>query len=164
MSKSSHNWYCCKTLLNIEGTGAAARSTVDLWQTAKPFLVRWMDEQIGMKALLSNFKREAPQLASLIRCRHATEELMAVGNSDTLASGLLRTDARTKTTELAAGGIAVHYCWYRFCGAEQLRGTETPQQSNRFWQYCRFSDQQPKMAGLLEYSRNCKVNGCHHRH
>ena len=55
-----------KTLLNIEGLGRQLDPQLDLWQTAKPFLVRWMDEQIGMKALLNNFKREAPQLAALL--------------------------------------------------------------------------------------------------
>ena len=65
MSKSSHNWYCCKTC-SISRAGAALDPQLDLWQTAKPFPVRWMDEQIGMKALLNNFKREAPQLAALL--------------------------------------------------------------------------------------------------
>ncbi|MEN9456788.1 MAG: hypothetical protein RL210_2307 [Pseudomonadota bacterium] len=74
-----------KTLLNIEGLGRQLDPQLDLWQTAKPFLVRWMDEQIGMKALLNNFKREAPQLASLIPVLpRKLSELMAVGNSDTL--------------------------------------------------------------------------------
>ncbi|MFN3618597.1 MAG: ubiquinone biosynthesis regulatory protein kinase UbiB, partial [Aquabacterium sp.] len=34
--------------------------------TAKPFLARWMQEQIGWRALLRQFKREAPRYAKLL--------------------------------------------------------------------------------------------------
>jgi ubiquinone biosynthesis protein len=53
-----------KTLLNIEGLGRQLDPELDLWQTAKPFLERWMSEQIGWRGLLNNLKREAPQWAS----------------------------------------------------------------------------------------------------
>jgi ubiquinone biosynthesis protein len=36
-----------KTLLNIEGLGRQLYPELDLWQTAKPFLERWMSEQVG---------------------------------------------------------------------------------------------------------------------
>ena len=36
---------------------------LDLWKTAKPFLERWMSEQIGWRGLLRTFKQEAPYLA-----------------------------------------------------------------------------------------------------
>jgi ubiquinone biosynthesis protein len=36
-----------KTLLNIEGLGRQLDPELDLWTTAKPFLERWMHEQIG---------------------------------------------------------------------------------------------------------------------
>ena len=36
-----------KTLLNIEGLGRQLDPELDLWNTAKPFLERWMSEQIG---------------------------------------------------------------------------------------------------------------------
>ena len=36
-----------KTLLNIEGLGRQLDPDLDLWVTAKPFLERWMLEQIG---------------------------------------------------------------------------------------------------------------------
>jgi ubiquinone biosynthesis protein len=49
-----------KTLLNIEGLGRELDPDLDLWQTAKPFLERWMDEQVGWRALLRNVRREAP--------------------------------------------------------------------------------------------------------
>jgi ubiquinone biosynthesis protein len=45
-----------KTLLNIEGLGRQLYPELDLWLTAKPFLERWMSEQIGVRALLKSVK------------------------------------------------------------------------------------------------------------
>ncbi|MBV8501418.1 MAG: ubiquinone biosynthesis regulatory protein kinase UbiB [Paucibacter sp.] len=55
-----------KTLLNIEGLGRQLDPDLDLWSTAKPFLERWMDEQIGVRALFRQFRNEAPRYAQLI--------------------------------------------------------------------------------------------------
>ncbi|RIX47414.1 MAG: ubiquinone biosynthesis regulatory protein kinase UbiB [Rhodocyclales bacterium GT-UBC] len=52
-----------KTLLNIEGLGRQLDPELDLWKTAKPFLERWMSEQIGWRGLVKTFKQEAPYLA-----------------------------------------------------------------------------------------------------
>jgi len=52
-----------KTLLNIEGLGRQLDPELDLWKTAKPFLERWMSEQVGWRGLLRTFKQEAPYLA-----------------------------------------------------------------------------------------------------
>ena len=50
-----------KTLLNIEGVGRQLYPDLDLWETAKPFLDRWMREQLGARALLREIKRQAPK-------------------------------------------------------------------------------------------------------
>ena len=50
-----------KTLLNIEGLGRQLYPDLDLWETAKPFLDRWMREQIGARALLREVGRHAPR-------------------------------------------------------------------------------------------------------
>jgi ubiquinone biosynthesis protein len=55
-----------KTLLNIEGLGRQLDPELDLWKTAKPFLERWMSEQIGWRGLVKSFKQEAPYLARTI--------------------------------------------------------------------------------------------------
>ena len=55
-----------KTLLNIEGLGRQLDPELDLWKTAKPFLERWMDEQVGWRALVRNLKDEAPKWAQLV--------------------------------------------------------------------------------------------------
>jgi ubiquinone biosynthesis protein len=55
-----------KTLLNIEGLGRQLDPDLDLWTTAKPFLERWMNEQIGWRGVMERFKREAPRYAQLL--------------------------------------------------------------------------------------------------
>jgi len=52
-----------KTLLNIEGLGRQLDPDLDLWKTAKPFLERWMGEQLGQRAFLNGLKLEAPHWA-----------------------------------------------------------------------------------------------------
>ena len=52
-----------KTLLNIEGLGRQLDPELDLWQTAKPFLERWMSEQVGWRGLWRGLKHEAPYFA-----------------------------------------------------------------------------------------------------
>jgi ubiquinone biosynthesis protein len=55
-----------KTLLNIEGLGRQLDPELDLWKTAKPFLERWMSEQVGIRGLRRNFEHEAPYLARIL--------------------------------------------------------------------------------------------------
>jgi ubiquinone biosynthesis protein len=49
-----------KTLLNIEGLGRELDPDLDLWVSAKPFLERWMSEQIGWLGLVRRVRQEAP--------------------------------------------------------------------------------------------------------
>lgn len=51
-----------KTLLNIEGLGRQLYPDLDLWKTAKPFLERWMDEQVGAKSMLIAMKENIPYI------------------------------------------------------------------------------------------------------
>ena len=55
-----------KTLLNIEGLGRELDPDLDLWKTAKPFLERWMSEQIGWRGWLRTFKEEAPYWGAVL--------------------------------------------------------------------------------------------------
>ncbi|MHB1198669.1 MAG: ubiquinone biosynthesis regulatory protein kinase UbiB [Polaromonas sp.] len=55
-----------KTLLNIEGLGRELDPGLDLWSTAKPFLEKWMLEQVGPEKLLAQLKVEAPTYAKLL--------------------------------------------------------------------------------------------------
>lgn len=49
-----------KTLLYIEGLGRQLYPQLDLWDTAKPFLERWIKEQMGPEAVFSAVKQRAP--------------------------------------------------------------------------------------------------------
>ena len=55
-----------KTLLNIEGLGRQLDPELDLWSTAKPFLERWMNQQVGWQGLVERMKNEAPRYAQLL--------------------------------------------------------------------------------------------------
>ncbi|EXI62338.1 ubiquinone biosynthesis protein UbiB [Mannheimia granulomatis] len=50
-----------KTLLYIEGLGRQVYPQLDLWQTAKPFLQNWLNEQVGVKAMIRDIKQRLPQ-------------------------------------------------------------------------------------------------------
>nr|VFK29014.1 MAG: 2-octaprenylphenol hydroxylase [Candidatus Kentron sp. MB]VFK29542.1 MAG: 2-octaprenylphenol hydroxylase [Candidatus Kentron sp. MB]VFK74821.1 MAG: 2-octaprenylphenol hydroxylase [Candidatus Kentron sp. MB] len=50
-----------KTLLNIEGLGRQLYPDLDLWRTAKPFLERWMQEQLGTRAMVRELRAQAPR-------------------------------------------------------------------------------------------------------
>ncbi len=56
-----------KTLFNIEGLGREMYPQLDLWKTAHPVLKRWMDEQIGGRALLKDVRDNLPQLRDAVR-------------------------------------------------------------------------------------------------
>jgi len=55
-----------KTLLNIEGLGRDLDPDLDLWETAKPFLERWMAEQVGWRGLVERVRQEAPYWGTLL--------------------------------------------------------------------------------------------------
>jgi ubiquinone biosynthesis protein len=49
-----------KTLLYIEGLGRELYPELDLWETAKPFMERWMADHVGPAAALREFAEYAP--------------------------------------------------------------------------------------------------------
>jgi ubiquinone biosynthesis protein len=55
-----------KTLLNVEGLGRQLDPSLDLWTTAKPFLERWMEEQIGPASLRRRLISEAPYIVAAL--------------------------------------------------------------------------------------------------
>ncbi|HSD69179.1 MAG TPA: ubiquinone biosynthesis regulatory protein kinase UbiB [Woeseiaceae bacterium] len=68
-----------KTLFNIEGLGRQLYPQLDLWKTAHPVLQRWMDEQVGGRAVLESLRDNLPQLRDAIRelpvvIRHLSEQ------------------------------------------------------------------------------------------
>ena len=49
-----------KTLLAVEGLGRQLYPELDLWATAKPFLEKWVRDQMGPKAFLKHLKENIP--------------------------------------------------------------------------------------------------------
>ena len=49
-----------KTLFAVEGLGRQLDPDLDLWATAKPFLEKWLREQMGPKALLRHLRENLP--------------------------------------------------------------------------------------------------------
>jgi ubiquinone biosynthesis protein len=106
-----------KTLLNIEGLGRQLDPELDLWATAKPFLERWMNEQIGWRALVRTFKDEAPHFARMLpelpRLLHDALKQRAHPRAthDELLRALLREQRRTNRIlqglVWAAGGFVI---------------------------------------------------------
>ena len=55
-----------KTLLNVEGLARELDPDLDLWQTAKPILEKWISKQLGWRGLLDGIKEEAPSWAKIL--------------------------------------------------------------------------------------------------
>lgn len=97
-----------KTLLNIEGLGRQLDPELDLWTTAKPFLERWMNEQLGWRALVDRLQREAPRYAELLpelpRLLHA--RLSGSARADSQAETLLvLLQEQRRTNRLLTGAL-----------------------------------------------------------
>ena len=88
-----------KTLLNIEGLGRELDPDLDLWQTAQPYLERWMAEQIGWRGLIERVRKEAPywsaMLRQLPRLLHQALARVADARPDADLAQLLREERRT---------------------------------------------------------------------
>ena len=89
-----------KTLLNIEGLGRQLDPDLDLWATAKPFLEKWMLEQVGPQKLIDALKAQMPRYAKhlpeLPRLLHEVlQKQSASPSSDALMQELLQEQKRT---------------------------------------------------------------------
>ncbi len=95
-----------KTLLNIEGLGRELDPDLDLWHTAKPFLEKWMLEQIGPKKLINELRNEAPRYAKLLpELPRLLFEFLQRSNSPGNAPEVLALLAEQKRTNRLLQGI-----------------------------------------------------------
>ena len=84
-----------KTLLNIEGLGRELDPDLDLWATAKPYLERWMSEQIGWRGLVKALRQEAPYwAATLPQLPRLAHRLLAEDRLATIDATLARLAAQ----------------------------------------------------------------------
>jgi ubiquinone biosynthesis protein len=90
-----------KTLLNIEGLGLQLDPELDLWKTAKPWLERWMSEQVGWRGFLKSLRAEAPNYAILLpqlpRLLHRYLTNDTVNRNDELLHKILKQHRRYNT-------------------------------------------------------------------
>ncbi len=98
-----------KTLLNIEGLGRQLDPDLDLWKTAKPYLERWMGEQVGVQGMMDRLKAEAPRFTHIIPQlpRLVHRALLLAAEPETANSELLRTlvAEQRRTNRLLAFGV-----------------------------------------------------------
>jgi ubiquinone biosynthesis protein len=115
-----------KTMLNVEGLGRSLDPDLDLWKTAKPYLERWMQEQVGWRGWYERLKIEAPQWSKAMpqvpRLAHDLlthyHHLRPRSSNDELLRGLLREQQRTNRLlrsvlvfglALGAGAAVAHF-------------------------------------------------------
>ena len=96
-----------KTLLAVEGLGRELDPDLDLWVTAKPFLERWMHDQIGWRALERRLIAEAPYLVTALpelpRLLH--QKLLAPAPASDLALLALAQAQRARNRWLAVVAV-----------------------------------------------------------
>lgn len=106
-----------KTLFNIEGLGRQLYPQLDLWKTARPVLQRWMDEQVGGRAVLESLRENLPQLRDAIRelpgvIRHLSEQTsrgklqMNIESPDLAELHRVLSEQQRQRFYLGAGGTA----------------------------------------------------------
>jgi ubiquinone biosynthesis protein len=90
-----------KTLLNIEGLGLQLDPELDLWKTAKPWLERWMSEQVGWRGFLKTLRAEAPNYATVLpqlpRLLHRYLSNYAANRNDIMLQKILEQQQRYNT-------------------------------------------------------------------
>jgi len=101
-----------KTLLNIEGLGRDLDPDLDLWATAKPFLERWMAEQVGWRGFIEHVKQEAPYWSTILpqlpRLLHQVLARQASPEPNPATVDLLDEEqAQTRLLALIAGLLAL---------------------------------------------------------
>lgn len=50
-----------KTLINIEGMGRQIYPDLDLWETAAPFMERWMAKRLGLRSVIRQLAHNSPR-------------------------------------------------------------------------------------------------------
>ncbi len=103
-----------KTLLNVEGLGRDLDPGLDLWSTAKPFLERWMKEQVGWQGLVERLKNEAPRFVHLLPelprlLHHALQPSAAQVQQQRLFEALLLEQRRTNRWVQAVGYVGIGF-------------------------------------------------------
>lgn len=104
-----------KTLLNIEGLGRQLYPDLDLWQTAHPFLEKWIQDRFHPKTIWQQLKRYGPEVMEQIpQMPHnlidTLDQVRQLGDLapelHQVASRMQTPDTRPKWYRLALGLVA----------------------------------------------------------
>ena len=76
-----------KTLLYIEGLGRQLYPELDLWETAEPFMQRWVQRNLGPMAVITELAEQGPKLLSEL---HRLPQLLKDDSQMTLRLELAR--------------------------------------------------------------------------
>jgi ubiquinone biosynthesis protein len=97
-----------KTLLNIEGLGRELDPELDLWATAKPYLEKWMSEQVGVRGLLRHLQTELPYWShALPRLPRLLHRFLDDAGNDRTTAALQRLADETRDQTIVLAVIAV---------------------------------------------------------
>jgi len=108
-----------KTLLNIEGLGLQLDPELDLWKTAKPWLERWMSEQVGWRGFLKTLRAEAPNYATLLPqlprlLHHRLHENPVAGIEDSMQQLLAQQKRRNLLLSVIVALLVLQFVWTNF--------------------------------------------------
>ncbi len=105
-----------KTLLYVEGLGRQLYPELDLWQTAKPFMERWMQERVGPLAAMRTLAERAPEI--LEQLPRLPELILDTGRQlSRLESGLREQQASVQKLQTSLASITRRHKVRRWTGA-----------------------------------------------
>ncbi len=108
-----------KTLLHIEGLGRHLYPQLDLWETGKPILERWMRDRLSGANVLAKLRQQLPDLNETLQdvpqlvqtlVQQATEGRLSITVNDPGVSALreeIAQSARARYTGMAAGAVLI---------------------------------------------------------
>ncbi|MDH3399772.1 MAG: ubiquinone biosynthesis regulatory protein kinase UbiB [Chromatiales bacterium] len=108
-----------KTLLHIEGLGRHLYPQLDLWETGKPILERWMRDRLSGANVLAKLRQQLPDLNETLQdvpqlvqtlVQQATEGRLSITVNDPGVSALreeISRSARARYTAMAAGAVLI---------------------------------------------------------
>ncbi len=108
-----------KTLLHIEGLGRHLYPQLDLWETGKPILERWMRDRLSGANVLAKLRQQLPDLNETLQdvpqlvqtlVQQATEGRLSITVNDPGVSALreeIAQSARARYTGIAAGAVLI---------------------------------------------------------
>lgn len=110
-----------KTLLAVEGLGRQIYPELDLWSTAKPFLEKWLRQQMGPKALIKHWRDNMPFLIEqLPYMPRLINDVLSMTKEQKIADIEKTRAKKTKKTQKQAWykgfGIGVFFVMLTFSG------------------------------------------------